>query len=323
MTDAWAEQWTGVWYNIGQEHEKRAEKEFTANHLLTARQAWLLATVCYRLAHNIIPLNTEQKIRLFRKVLKCYGKAAGFFEPPLEKIAVPYLDTTLPGYIWMPAQEQKPPFVIMVGGADGWREEFHNFCAGFIARGIGVLMVDGPGQGEARLIQKIHMPAATEKAFSASIDYLCNTRGINKDRIGIVGHSFGGYLVSRTAGYDKRVKACVCLGGFYSMLPHLYHDASLGLKNRFQTQFGLHNLAETEEMARHFTLKGIAENITCHLLVVHGKKDVIVRPEEAQQIYEEAKGPKEIVMLEDGDHCCMNHFAEIYPMIADWFADHL
>jgi len=265
------------WARLGEQHEKRAGEELASGHALTARQAWLLATACYRVAQYEIVFDTEQKVELLQKEMICYRKAAKLFQPPIEVVDVPYLNASfLPCYLWLPPHTDNPPCVIIVGGAGGWREEFHNFCEGLIARGLAVLITDGPGQGEARIIRKIYMPVDLEKAFSACVDYLSGCGRVNKDRIGIVGHSFGGYLVSRTAAYEKRIKACVCLGGFYDMLSTIYQSASPTLRGKFQAQFGARDLNETEEIARQFTLKGLAEKIACPLLVVHGHEDEIV-----------------------------------------------
>ena len=36
----------------------------------------------------------------------------------------------------------------MVNGADSVKEEYHNWARQFVRRGLAVLTIDGPGQGE-------------------------------------------------------------------------------------------------------------------------------------------------------------------------------
>lgn len=50
------------------------------------------------------------------------------------------------------------------------------------------------------------------------------------------------------------------------------------------------------ELTRQSTLEGLAPKIRCPLLIVHGTKD-FVPLDQARRIYEEASGPKELVVL--------------------------
>ncbi|TAL00414.1 MAG: alpha/beta hydrolase [Rhodospirillaceae bacterium] len=52
-------------------------------------------------------------------------------------------------------------------------------------------------------------PLQETEDFKSAIDWLESQPGINNDRIGIWGTSFGGGVVTHVAAYDTRVKACV------------------------------------------------------------------------------------------------------------------
>ena len=45
------------------------------------------------------------------------------------------------------------------------------------------------------------------------IDYAETLSGIDMNRIGLMGISFGGYLVPRAAAFDKRIKVCIANSG--------------------------------------------------------------------------------------------------------------
>jgi alpha-beta hydrolase superfamily lysophospholipase len=77
-------------------------------------------------------------------------------QPP-EIVAIPYENTTLPGYHFRVDRDERPrPTVVLVGGYDGTSEELY-FLNGraALARGYNVLAFDGPGQGAALLQQQL------------------------------------------------------------------------------------------------------------------------------------------------------------------------
>ena len=81
----------------------------------------------------------------------------------------------------------------------------------FSARGIATLVFDGPGQGEGEYDFAIR--GDYEVAVKAVVDFV-ETRGdLDTARIGLWGVSLGGYYAPRAAAFEKRIKACIALGG--------------------------------------------------------------------------------------------------------------
>src|SRR5437588_11913090 len=52
------------------------------------------------------------------------------------------------GVLRKPWHTPKPPVVILVPGLDSVKEELHIYGDDFLRRGMAVLAIDGPGQGE-------------------------------------------------------------------------------------------------------------------------------------------------------------------------------
>ena len=71
-----------------------------------------------------------------------------------------------------------------------------------------------------------------------------------------------------------------------------------------------------------FTLRGILAKVTCPLLVVHGAKDRLFPPEQAERIAREAPRAT-LLMYPDGNHVCNNIPYKYRPAMADWMREQL
>jgi 2,6-dihydroxypseudooxynicotine hydrolase len=81
-----------------------------------------------------------------------------------------------------------------------------------------------------------------------------------------------------------------------------------------------------EDAKRHaatLSLKGVAEKITCPLFVLTGKLDRIVPWKHAERLAGEAKGPVELMIIEDGNHIANNRTHRWRVQSADWMAEQL
>ena len=314
------EDWLEVCYRLGDRAAGKAEEELKKGHGVTARSFFLNATAAYRVGQYTILHDNEQKLDMYKKLMDCFAQAAKLSNPPYEKVEIPYEDYTMPGYLMLPpGGDANCPAVVVLGGADGWREEFHQFSERLLERGLAALIVDGPGQGETRLFRKIYMPVEVEKPFTACVDWLYDDNRVGKN-IGLVGHSFGGYLAPRTAYYAKNLKACVGFGGSYNPAELLSRNpAAIPI---FSAVFGK-DKEDTAELLKQVNLEGLAEKITCPLLMVHGDQDPLFPLDDVKRVYEKASGPKELKVYENDGHCCHNHDLEAICYIVDWLADTL
>src|ERR1700738_1040304 len=78
-----------------------------------------------------------------------YQRALPYFDFPGEHVAIPYEGgATMYGIFRKPWHTPRPPVVILVPGLDSVKEELHVYGEDFLRRGMAVLAIDGPGQGE-------------------------------------------------------------------------------------------------------------------------------------------------------------------------------
>ena len=93
----------------------------------------------------------SRKLAMYRQLCDSYGAAGQLFDPPIEHVGIPWAGGTLWGWLLRPAGVPAPATVIVMGGFDGWREEYHVGATHLLDRGMAAFLVDGPGQGETRL----------------------------------------------------------------------------------------------------------------------------------------------------------------------------
>lgn len=301
---------------LGDSSRERAEQSVSQNCLMSARTFYLNAVAAYRVGQYTIIPDTDKKLEMYRKLIDCYGKVTKLFNPEIERIEVPYKANKMIGWLRMPQKPKgKVPVVISIGGADGWREEHHNYSSYYAERGLAYLMIDGPGQGETRLFNKLYMELNNEEALNEIIEYVSKDERFGK--VGMIGYSFGGYLVGRAAGISTKLDACIINGGSYypqeiiSFLPH-FSKVFSALSNK--------SGKELDKFIDSMTMQGFAKNISCPLLINHGIPDPIFSVKGIERIYKEAKSKdKELKLWNDGNHCVTNHATETITMFSDFF----
>jgi 2,6-dihydroxypseudooxynicotine hydrolase len=136
------------------------------------------------------------------------------------------------------------------------------------------------------------------------------------------GVSLGGYYAPRAAAFDKRIKACIALGGPFNWganwdnLPELTREA-------FRVRSHCATPDEARKNALTLSLEGIAQNITCPIFIVNGRLDRIVPAADSERLAKEVKGPATLMMIEDGNHIATNRAYRWRPQCADWMAEQL
>ena len=80
---------------------------------------------------------------------------------------------------------------------------------------------------------------------------------------------------------------------------------------------------EAHKNAGTLSLEGVAQNITCPLFIVNGRLDRIVPAKDAERLAREAKGPVELMMIEDGNHIATNRAYRWRSQSADWMKEQL
>ena len=91
---------------------------------------------------------------------------------------------------------------------------------------------------------------------------------------------------------------------------------------------GAKDNAEGLEIAKKFTLVGVAEKVECPFLVVHGQNDRVVPVSAAHQLYAALGSKKKdlrIFTAEEGgaEHCEVDHRQLGVDFIGDWLTKNM
>jgi fermentation-respiration switch protein FrsA (DUF1100 family) len=315
------EDWCAAWCKRAAVHEALGREALEQGYRLSAGEHLSRAAVYYHFAKFVFVHDLAQMRAAHMKAVACKQAALPYLRPPAVRVEIPYHGKFLAGFLRLPAGAVRPPVLVMVPGLDSAKEELEAYELPFLARGIATLMVDGPGQGEAEYDFPIR--GDYEVPVKAMLDWVMTRGDIDSSRVGLWGVSLGGYYAARAAAFEKRLKACIALAGPYDFsdtwdqLPGLTREA-------FRVRSHLATEAEAKAHSSTLTLKdGIARQIECPLFLVTGKLDRLIPWQATQRTGEEASGPVEIMIVEDGNHIANNRPYRYRNATADWMAAQL
>jgi predicted amidohydrolase/dienelactone hydrolase len=309
--------WCREWGRTGQHYEDLAAAAEPAGRLITAGEAWRRAALCWHWGKFVFTDHPDEQRAAHEHTVACFRRGAGTLSPPAELVRIPYAGTTLAAYLRVPPGRW--PAVIMIPGLDSVKEELQATAEYLLSRGLAVVAIDGPGQGEAEY--DLPIEPAYERVTAAVVDYLQERADIDPDRIGVFGVSLGGYYAARSAAYEPRVRATVALSGPYRW--DLDWDAlPPQTRTTFQHRSGAASADEARKRAGALTLEQAAARITSPLLVAAGGRDRLVPAYHAERLAREAPGA-ELLLVPDGSHGLTNHAPESRSQLADWLAAHL
>jgi dienelactone hydrolase len=313
--------WCQKWSECGLIHEQLGETAEAARHYESAATHYFHAAISYHFGKYLFVHKPDELRAAHEHVISDYQKALPYFEVPGEHVAIPYEHgATMYGILRKPWHTPKPPVVILVPGLDSVKEELHIYGDDFLRRGIAVLAIDGPGQGE----MEFDLPLRNdyEVPVSFAIDYLEGRRDVDASKVGLMGVSFGGQFVVRAAAFEPRVKATIANCGPYDQSENFQARPKI---SRDTLIYRLKASSEEEAIRtlRLFNLQGVADKIASPLLVIQGAQDRLVPSHQGRRIAAEAGKWADLWFFEDGNHVCNNIPYKHRPQQADWMREKL
>lgn len=313
------DEWCPVWSQWARAAEERADRALTEGFTKTTGLELARASLYYFFAQFVLWSDPSAKRLAYQNCVRTFKGASAYLDPPQRPVQIPYGPITIPGYLRVPTESRRPPCVILIGGLDTTKEEqlvISNLC---VQRGLATLSFDGPGQGET--YYKMKLNPEFHQAVAAVLDFAQECPEVDGERLGVIGRSLGGHYAPRIAALDKRVKAAVAWGAMY----HLRNYSSLPplTQSGFLDVTGSKSLEEVRPYFESVDLDGIASNIACPLMIVHGGLDNITPTENATLMQEQASGPTELLFWEDSYHCVHDRSHICRPSMADFMHKHL
>jgi len=101
------EPWAAAWSRLGARWEEKARAEEKSGDPQKIKQAYLKAYTYYGIGRHPFP-SSPGKMEAYRKTREMYLAAARFFDPPLERVAIPFEGKAVVGYLRLPAKRPAP-----------------------------------------------------------------------------------------------------------------------------------------------------------------------------------------------------------------------
>jgi pimeloyl-ACP methyl ester carboxylesterase len=190
------------WNTVMFHYARQAESENRHGH----------AAFYYRAAEFFLLNNNPDKDVAYHKFVEHFNLASRHIE--FKRLEIPYENGYLPAIIIEPKGEYKDTLVVH-GGFDSFVEELFPQLLSLTHHGFQIIAFEGPGQGLALRKYKIPMNFDWEKPTSTVLDFF------NINSCSLLGISLGGYLATRAAAFEPRIKRVIAddvMEDFYDCL---------------------------------------------------------------------------------------------------------
>jgi esterase FrsA len=300
--DEWAAAWSAVADGYMAKARAAADpKEADANFL----RAWRL----YYFGQWPAPTSVGKQAA-YQRAIEAYLLHAGYFDPPLEIVRIPFEGSEIVGYLRLPANAPRPvPLVLAISGLDSRKETVAETYAAALPQGIGFFAVDSPGTGQAPL----KAGESSERMYSRVLDYLATRQDIDGGRILVHGQSFGAYWAAKLAHTEAKR-----LTGAVTQSPPIHRTFQQDFfRGRMYTReylfdllpaslyvYGLHSTDELLAFLPKMSLQaqGLLGKPTAPIFVVGGVRDTQVPIDDLELLINSGSGPREAWINPAGGH---------------------
>lgn len=337
---AWFEEWTRMGDKVG----ARGREALAAGHKDTAARAFLRATRYYQTGERFAQPKDARVLEVYAKSVETFRAAAALLRRPrIEPVEIPYAGKSMPALLVHPdpaAAGNKPaPLMVYFDGFDVTKELQYGYAVADLAeRGVGCLIVDGPGNGESIRFRDMPLIAETERYATAAYEYVAGRREFDPKRIGVMALSLGGYYAPRAAALEPRFAACIAWGAqwdYHATWKKRLDDLAAGKvlslsvpPEHLQWVLGVDSQEAALKKLEGFRLDGIVQKMQCPFLLLHGEADEQIPMAVAQKCFD-AVGSKQktfrVFTKEEGGHhhCQVDDITIGVTTMWDWVCDTL
>ncbi len=314
--------WVANWRAVADGRTAQGDALLAGGNTVSAARCFFYASLSYHFAQVALFGDAKLKEELSLLSYAAYAKAAPHFDPPAERVSIPFPGHDLPGYLRLPRGVSQPPVVVNMNGVSMTKEEFFSWEEEMLARGVATLSFDGPGSGES-WYAGLTMVADYQQVSRAVLDFLAARPDLDGTRVGLMGVSLGGYLALwMAAASDPRYRALVTLCAPYN-LAREYRVVMPLVRHEIQFLFNFDHKRLRQMLRQPAAQGGLAKQVQIPTLVIAGGQDMIVPPRNSRQIYDDLPGEKEMLYFANSGHACYNYIADVRMAAADWFVKHL
>lgn len=292
------DEWSHEWVETAQQYLGSYRREVSAGNRVEAERARYMAAMCYQAA-QIMEFNDE------RTRNSCRAWAANLSRlslpvrnPNARHFTIPWNDQELPVLFEVPEFGDGPfGLVIFLNGLSLSKEESFTWAPRFLNAGYAVMAVDSPGTGEATSLGPIN-PRYTD-ILDGVFDLLRDESSIDLQQVVLVGASLGGNEAIRIARRIPEIMAVVAVTPAVQPARWMDHASPMLVAE-------LADLVEPEhrtELADGFDALVAAEGSSQPMLIFGAGRDMVVPPNESQNLAERIGERATFVWYPDIGHC--------------------
>lgn len=284
--------------------ETLAREELAAGHAETAAELFYEAAGAYANAqHTVLGGTTEEKRLLHGASLRCFGELTAIAPYPIERVEVPLGDAKAYANLHLLPDRRRAPCVIFIPGCDMTKEMYpHPLYNQAIQRGMHIVSIDGPGQGECAMDGTPLTSDNYERAVSAVIDHLVEREEIDSEAIAVWGLSFSTLWAIQTVACDHRPKVCAAPWASIADLHHLTEMDSPRFKQVLAYMTGATSEPELDGILAGMSLEGRMADVACPTLITVGEFDPRSPLDETVALYDSMTCERELWVFGDQHH---------------------
>ena len=350
--ESWYEQ-----FNQLAAHVRSSVDYESDRHPISIRNAMFRAASYYRAADFFLHGKPgDPRIReIWNYATACFDRAISLLDVPGERMQIDAGDFHIPAIFYRPSSDGLPrPPLLLVNGFDGSQEEMLH-AVGFSAleRSFNVLTLEGPGQPTVLREQGLGFIGDWERVVTPVVTECERLDSVDASRIALLGYSFGGYLAPRAAAFDHRLSAVVCVDGLFDIyeaftqsvspdfkrlldeqrVDDLNRAAALGMRRNTNMRWAIEHGCwafqaatpyEFLERTRTMSLRGLAEQIECPILVCEAEHDRFFagQPEQLVQALGARATYRKLTAADAAsDHCHVGASDVLNRVVMDWLED--
>jgi cephalosporin-C deacetylase-like acetyl esterase len=310
--------------------EAKAKAAEAAKANVSARENYYMASNYWASAQWPIDENNEQNRSYNAKKRECFEHYARLADHHVEAAWIPFDGKALPGWFHLPPGYAggKIPAVVSIPGMDGYKERAVALYGDrWLSRGVAALVIEGPGQYEAPVLDIYVTMPGWERAGKALMEWMLKRPEIDPSRIGLTGSSFGSLFATVAAASEPRFKACSVISTCLEPgCRTIFEEASPTFKKRFMYMAGYQDEAKFDEFRKELTWEGYADKIKMPYLCIAGEADELAPIATSEALVAALPGPKQIVIYEGSRHAvggvpATNLGPSPFGLLSDWMME--
>lgn len=299
--------WAAAWSSLGDRYMQKGTAEEASSPPLADKdfiQAWI-----YYNFGRWPALTSPGKQAAYQKALDAYRAHGRLLHPPLEVVEIPFEGNEITAYVQMPANKKRAPIAIVIPGLDRGKENMAESVRSLLDSGIGYLVLDAPGTGQA----PIKAGPNAGRMLVQAIDYAYQRPDVDKSRVAVYGVSFGGFWATELAVTEqKRLRAVVAQSPPVHEAFQRARTVEMP-KNReflfdyaqaYMFMFGVSTLTELADVRETMSLKtrGLLDESAAPMLIIGGALDTQVPVSDIDLLLNSGQMPKEAWINPQGGH---------------------